>query len=185
MRGESAPDRHMRWAGSIGGREWHRSCRVLLTSFRKQNRSAQSQNGPLMCHNRGRCPSLPRRRSELGSSRLSRRRQRRVRTESSRVGRNLRRVAVASEDNVLRHEHVPRFQTDSYPTDKAWHRLNPPRIRQTYVTDRVLIWRWKVAERFAVDIKINRPRSVRPPSVLLVSAIALLSLQSPHHGVCR
>ena len=69
--------------------------------------------------------------------------------------------AVDSEDNVLRHEHVPRFQTDSYPLDSERHRLNPPKSRQTYVTDRVLVWPDTFNNYLNTDAAISMTRILR------------------------
>lgn len=44
------------------------------------------------------------------------------------------------ETEKLRHEDVPRFQTDSYSSGMQRHRLNDPADRQTYVCDRVILW---------------------------------------------
>ncbi|MEZ6087822.1 MAG: FAD-binding and (Fe-S)-binding domain-containing protein [Pirellulaceae bacterium] len=41
---------------------------------------------------------------------------------------------------TTQHEHVPRFQTDSYADDAHRHRLHPAGSRQTYSGSKVILW---------------------------------------------
>ena len=73
----------------------------------------------------------------------------------------LRPRATDDSRSETRHEHVPRFQTDSYSADAARHRLHPSGSRQTYVTDRVLIWPDTFNNYLNTDAAISMTRVLR------------------------